>query len=138
MAKETALRRMVYVGIGLVITEAAFAAFVAIPRMALHPEIVKLGTVHAHWIFVIVKLIVGDHVPLSHHPEHSLQFILGNHYLGIYLGCHFDFTVSQVPQDNSRPLYLYRAIRDFEGFFPRLVTSNDIRRLIHLLINLRE
>ncbi len=59
MAKETALRRMVYVGIGLVITEAAFAAFVAIPRMALHPEIVKLGTVHAHWIFVIVKLIVA-------------------------------------------------------------------------------
>ena len=59
MAKENTLRRMVYVGIGLVIAEAAFAAFVAIPRMALHPEVVSLGTVHAHWIFVIVKLIVA-------------------------------------------------------------------------------
>ena len=59
MAKEITLRRMVYVGIGLVIAEAAFAAFVAIPRMASHPEVVELGTVQTHWIFVIVKLIVA-------------------------------------------------------------------------------
>ena len=59
MAKETALRSMVYAGIGLVIAEAAFAAFVAIPRMALHPAVVEFGTVHSHWTFVIFKLIVA-------------------------------------------------------------------------------
>ena len=38
MAKETTLRRMVSVGIGLVISGAVFSAFVVIPRMEMHPE----------------------------------------------------------------------------------------------------
>jgi len=51
MAKETALRRMVSVGIGLVIAWAAFLAFVAIPLMAKHPEFVSLGSARGYWFF---------------------------------------------------------------------------------------
>lgn len=59
MAKVTVLKRMVYVGIGLVIAEVAFSAFVAIPRMAKHPEVVRLGSIRSYSIFAIVLLIVG-------------------------------------------------------------------------------
>ncbi len=59
MAKETVLRRIVYVGIGLVIAEAAFSAFVTIPRMAMHPEVVGHGSVRSYSDFVIVQLIVA-------------------------------------------------------------------------------
>jgi peptidoglycan/LPS O-acetylase OafA/YrhL len=59
MARETTLKRMVYVGIGLVIAEAAFLAFVVIPRMATHPEAVGHGSVRSHLNFVIVQLIIA-------------------------------------------------------------------------------
>jgi hypothetical protein len=59
MAKETALRRIVYAGIGLVIAGAVFSAFVAIPRMAMHPEVIEDGAVISSWFFVIIQLIVA-------------------------------------------------------------------------------
>jgi hypothetical protein len=39
--------------------EVAFSAFVAIPRIAMHPEVVRLGSVHAYSGFAIVQLIVA-------------------------------------------------------------------------------
>ncbi len=57
MAKENILRRMVYVGIGLVIAEAAFFAFVVIPRLAIHPECVK--STQAYWFFAKIRLVVA-------------------------------------------------------------------------------
>ena len=59
MAKETALRCMVYVGTGLVIAEAAFLAFVVIPRLAMHQEAIRLGSVRSSWFFVKIQLIVA-------------------------------------------------------------------------------
>jgi amino acid transporter len=59
LTKDTTLRHMVYIGIGLVVAEVAFSAFVAIPRMARHTELVRLGSIHAYSIFAIVQLIVG-------------------------------------------------------------------------------
>jgi len=76
MAKETALRRMVSVGIGLVIAWAAFLAFVAIPLMAKHPEFVRLGSVRGYWFFVIVQLIVAAFLLASFIPNrHNLKRI---------------------------------------------------------------
>jgi hypothetical protein len=58
MAKETTLRRMVSVGIGLVIAGAVFSAFVVIPRMEMHPE--SIDSVPSAWFFcVIIPLIVA-------------------------------------------------------------------------------
>lgn len=59
MVTVTVLRRVVYVGIGLVIAEVAFSAFMAIPRMAMHPELVRHGSIRSYMIFAIVLLIVG-------------------------------------------------------------------------------
>lgn len=56
MPKETTLRRMVSVGIGLVITEAAFLAFVALPRLAKHPELID--SIRSYRIISIIRLIV--------------------------------------------------------------------------------
>lgn len=76
MAKETALRRMVSVGIGLVIAEAVFLAFVAIPLMAKHPEFVSLGSVRGYRIFVIFQLIVVAFLLASFIPNrHNLKRI---------------------------------------------------------------
>ena len=76
MAKETALRRMVSVGIGLVIAEAAFLAFVAIPLMAKRPEFVRLGSARGYWFFVIFQLIVAAFLLASFIPNrHNLKRI---------------------------------------------------------------
>ena len=56
MAKEISLRRMVYVGIGLVITEAAFSAFVVLPRLAKHSELID--SIRSYRIISIIRLIV--------------------------------------------------------------------------------
>ena len=76
MAKETTLRHMVSVGIGLVIADAAFLAFVAIPLMAKHPEFVSLGSVRGYWIFTIFLLIVAAFLLASFIPNrHNLKRI---------------------------------------------------------------
>ena len=77
MAKETTLRRMVYVGIGLVIAPAVFSAFVVIPRMAMHPE--SNNSVASAWFFcVIIPLIVAAFLLASFVPNrHNLARIKG-------------------------------------------------------------
>lgn len=82
MAKETTLRRMVYVGIGLVIVPAVFSAFVVIPRMAMHPE--SINSVASAWFFcVIIPLIVAAFLLASFVPNrHNLARIKGVLILG--------------------------------------------------------
>ncbi len=91
MAKETALRRMVSVGIGLVIAPAVFSAFVVIPRMAMHPEVIEDGAVASAWFMsVIIPLIVAAFLLASFIPNrHNLvriRWILILAYLFIILG----------------------------------------------------
>ena len=75
MAKETTLRRMVSVGIGLVIAGVVFSAFVSIPRMATHPE--SIDSVPSAWFFsVIIPLIVAAFLLTSFIPNrHNLKRI---------------------------------------------------------------
>jgi uncharacterized protein YacL len=77
MAKETTLRRMVYVGIGLIIAPAVFSAFVVIPRMAMHQE--SINSVASAWFFcVIIPLIVAAFLLASFVPNrHNLARIKG-------------------------------------------------------------
>ena len=77
MAKETTLRRMVSVGIGLVIAGVVFSAFVSIPRMAMHPE--SIDSVPSAWFFsVIIPLIVAAFLLTSFIPNrHNLARIKG-------------------------------------------------------------
>jgi hypothetical protein len=77
MAKETTLRRMVYAGIGLVIAGAVFSAFVSIPRMAMHPEVIEDGAYASSLFFsVIIPLIVAAFLLASFIPNrHNLKRI---------------------------------------------------------------
>jgi site-specific recombinase len=77
MAKETTLRRMVSVGIGLVIAGVVFSALVSIPRMAMHPE--SIDSVPSAWFFsVIIPLIVAAFLLTSFIPNrHNLARIKG-------------------------------------------------------------
>ena len=77
MAKETTLRSMVSVGIGLVIAGVVFSAFVSIPRMAMHPE--SIGSVPSAWFFsVIIPMIVAAFLLTSFIPNrHNLARIKG-------------------------------------------------------------
>jgi uncharacterized protein YacL len=77
MAKETTLRHMGYVGIGLVIAPSVFSAFVVIPRMAMHPE--SIDSVASAWFFcVIIPLIVAAFLLTSFVPNrHNLARIKG-------------------------------------------------------------
>ena len=77
MAKETTLRSMVSVGIGLVIAGVVFSAFVSIPRMAMHPE--SIDSVPSAWFFsVIIPLIVVAFLLTSFIPNrHNLARIKG-------------------------------------------------------------
>jgi hypothetical protein len=77
MAKETTLRSMVSVGIGLVIAGAVFSAFVSIPRMGMHPE--SIESVPSAWFFsVIIPLIVAAFLLASFIPNrHNLARIKG-------------------------------------------------------------
>ena len=75
MTKESALRRMISVGIGLVIAGAVFSAFVVIPRMEMHPE--SIDSVPSAWFFcVIIPLIVAAFLLASFIPNrHNLKRI---------------------------------------------------------------
>ena len=75
MAKESALRGMVYAGIGLVIAGAVFSAFVSIPRMAMHTE--SIDSVPSAWFFsFIIPLIVAGFLLASFMPHrHNLERI---------------------------------------------------------------
>jgi len=75
MAKESALRGMVYAGIGLVIAGAVFSAFVSIPGMAMHPE--SIDSVPSAWFFsFIIPLIVASFLLASFVPSrHNLKRI---------------------------------------------------------------
>ncbi len=77
MAKETTLRSMVSVGIGLVIAKAVFSAFVSIPRMEMHPE--SIESVPSAWFFcVIIPLIVAAFLLASFiQNRHNLERIKG-------------------------------------------------------------
>jgi uncharacterized membrane protein len=77
MAKESALRGMVYAGIGLVIAGAVFSAFVSIPRMEMHPEVIEDGSVASSWFFsFIIPLIVAGFLLASFVPtRHNLKRI---------------------------------------------------------------
>jgi hypothetical protein len=77
MAKETTLRRMVSVGIGLVIAGVVFSAFVSMPRMAMHPE--SIESVPSAWFFsVIIPLVVAAFLLTSFIPNrHNLASIKG-------------------------------------------------------------
>jgi hypothetical protein len=77
MAKETTLRSMVSVGIGLVIAGVVFSAFVPIPRMAMHPK--SIDSVPSAWFFsVIIPLIVAAFLLTSFIPNrHNLARIKG-------------------------------------------------------------
>lgn len=59
MVKETALRRMVYTGTGLVIGVAALWAFMFIPRLAVHPQATADGADRSSWIFFIIQLMAA-------------------------------------------------------------------------------
>ena len=74
VTKETTLRCMVSIGIVLVITGGIFSAFVSIPRMAVHPEVIKDGAVDSAWfISVIIPLVVAAFL--------LIFFILNRHNL---------------------------------------------------------
>jgi len=77
MAKETTLRCIASVGIGLVIAGVVFSAFVLIPRMARHPEVVGDGAVGSAWFLsVIIQLIVAAFLLASLIPNwHNLKRI---------------------------------------------------------------
>ncbi len=77
MAKESALRLMVSIGIGLIIAGAVFSAFVVISRMAMHPE--SINSVASAWFFcVIIPLIVAAFLLASFVPNrHNLKRIKG-------------------------------------------------------------
>ena len=77
MAKETTLRSMVSVGIGLVIAGALFSAFMVISRMEMHPE--SIDSVPSAWFFcVIIPLIVAAFLLASFIPNrHNLARIKG-------------------------------------------------------------
>ena len=77
MAKESALRGMVYAGIGLIIAGAVFSAFVSIPRMEMHPEVIEDGAVASSWFFsFIIPLIVAGFLLASFIPtRHNLKRI---------------------------------------------------------------
>lgn len=59
MIKETALRRMVYAGTGLVIAVAALLAFVVIPRLAVHPQAIADGANRSFLFFFIIQLMAA-------------------------------------------------------------------------------
>ena len=75
MAKETALKRIVSIGIGLVIAGAVLSVFVVIPRMEMHPE--SIDSVPSAWFFcVIIPLIVAAFLLASFIPNrHNLKRI---------------------------------------------------------------
>jgi len=59
VVKETALRRTVYAGAGLVIRVAALLAFVVIPRLAMHPEATADGVDRSSKVFFIIQLMAA-------------------------------------------------------------------------------
>ena len=75
MAKEATLRRMVSIGIGLVIAGAVLSVFVVIPRMKMHPE--SIDSVPSAWFFcVIIPLIVAAFLLASFiQNRHNLERI---------------------------------------------------------------
>ena len=77
MTKESALRYMVFAGIGLAIAGAVFSAFVSIPRMAMHPEVIEDGAYASSLFFsVIIPLIVAAFLLASFIPNrHNLKRI---------------------------------------------------------------
>ncbi len=91
MAKESYLRLMISVGIGLVIAPAVFSAFVMIPRMAMHPEVIEDGAVASAWFMsVIIPLIVAvlllaSFIPNQHNLE-RIRLILILAFLFIIIG----------------------------------------------------
>jgi hypothetical protein len=64
MAKETALKYMVSAGIVLIIAGGLFSAFVSLPRMAMHPEIIKDGGVESAWFFSVILPLIAAAVLL--------------------------------------------------------------------------
>jgi hypothetical protein len=67
---------MVSVGIGLVIAGAVFSAFVVIPRMAKHPEVIEEKADVSSTFFVIIQLIVAAFLLASFIPNrHNLKRI---------------------------------------------------------------
>lgn len=72
MTKESALRYMVFAGIGLVIAPAVFSAFVVIPRMAMHPEVIEDGAVASAWFMsfiiplIVAALLLASFIPNRH------------------------------------------------------------------------
>ncbi|MGD8539879.1 MAG: hypothetical protein PVI66_14275 [Candidatus Aminicenantes bacterium] len=72
MTKESALRYMVFAGIGLVFAPAVFSAFVVIPRMAMHPEVIEDGAVASAWFMsfiiplIIAALLLASFIPNRH------------------------------------------------------------------------
>ena len=74
MTKETTLRCMVSIGIVLVITGGMFSAFVSIPRMAIHPEVINDGAVDSAWF-------ISVYIPLIAAAFLFVFFILNRHDL---------------------------------------------------------
>jgi len=77
MAKETTLRSMVSVGIGLVIAGAVFSAFLSIPRMAMHPE--SIESVPSAWYFCVIIPMIAAAFLLAFFIQnrHNLERIKG-------------------------------------------------------------
>ena len=59
MAKETALRLMVYAATSQVIGAAVLWAFVVIPRLAMDLEATADGVVRSNWLFFIIQLMAA-------------------------------------------------------------------------------
>lgn len=59
MAKETALRLMVYAATAQVIGVAVLWAFVVIPRLAMDLEATADGVVRSNWLFFIIQLMAA-------------------------------------------------------------------------------
>jgi len=57
MAKETAMRRMVYIAAGLAIGVAALWAIVFVPRLSVHPQAIADGVHRSSKIFFAIQLI---------------------------------------------------------------------------------
>ena len=87
MAKESYLRLMVSVGIGLVIAPAVFSAFVVIPMMEMHPEVIEDGAADSAWFMsVIIPLIIAAFLLASFIPNrHNLVRIRWILILGVAL-----------------------------------------------------
>lgn len=82
---------MVFAGIVLIITGGLFSAFVSLPRMAVHPELTKDGSVDSAWtISVYIPLILAVFLLLliilnRHHLARIKPYLIGVEILVIFL-----------------------------------------------------